>query len=70
MKEKEVTGAVRETKGKAQKEVGKAVGDERTLAHGEAEERKGKATRITGRVEGKAEMVKDDLKAKVHRATE
>jgi len=65
-----VTGAVRETKGKIQKEAGKALGDERTQAQGESEEMKGKTTRVAGRVEGKAEEVKDDLKAKVRRATE
>jgi len=70
MKEKEVSGAVRETKGKVQKEVGKAVGDERTQAHGAAEEQKGRATRVAGRVEGKAEQVKNDLKETVRRATE
>ena len=70
MKKDEVAGAVRETKGKVQKEVGKAVGDPQTQAHGEAEEQKGKTTRVAGRVEGKADTVKDDVKAKIHRATE
>jgi len=70
MKENEVTGAARETKGKVQKEVGKALGDERTQAQGESEELKGKTTRVAGRVEGKADEVKEDLKSKVRRATE
>ena len=69
MKKDEVNGAAREVKGKVEKEVGKAIGDEPTQAHGETEEQKGKATRVAGRVEGKVEAVKDDVKAKVNRAT-
>ena len=70
VKKDELTGAVRETKGKVQKEVGKAIGDDQTRAHGEAEEQKGRATRVAGRIEGKVEAVKDNVKAKVNRATE
>jgi uncharacterized protein YjbJ (UPF0337 family) len=70
MKKDEATGAVRETKGQIQKEAGKAMADPELQAHGEAEETKGKTTRVVGKVEGKADDVKNDLKAKVRRATE
>ncbi len=69
MTDKQVTGTAREVKGKVEKEVGKATGNERTQAHGAAEEFKGKVEKKVGRAQDKAEAVKDDVKAKVHRAT-
>ncbi|HLZ09699.1 MAG TPA: CsbD family protein [Chloroflexota bacterium] len=69
MKKNELTGAVREVKGKAQKEAGKATGNPALKAHGESEESKGRTTRVVGRAEGKVDAVKADVKQKVNRAT-
>jgi len=69
MKKDEMTGAAREMKGKVQKEAGKATGNPALKAHGESEESKGRTTRVVGRVEGKVDAVKADVKQKVRRAT-
>ena len=69
MKKDEMTGAVREVKGKVQKEAGKATGDPALKAHGESEESKGRTTRVVGRVEGKVDAVTANVKQKLDRAT-
>ena len=69
MKKDEVTGAAQESKGKVVKEVGKATGNNRNQAKGEADEQEGKATKTAGQLQGKADDLKRDVKAKIHDAT-
>jgi uncharacterized protein YjbJ (UPF0337 family) len=69
LNKKEVTGTAREVKGKVQKEVGRATGDEMTQEKGATEELKGKAEKGAGRLQGKVADVADDVKKTVHRAT-
>ncbi len=64
MKEKEVSGAAQELKGKVEKEVGKLTGNKRTQAHGEVEEMKGKVKKQVGKVAGKAEKIKGEAQEK------
>ena len=53
MNKKEVTGTAHEVKGKVQKEVGKAAGDENTQSKGGAEELKGKVEKGAGKLQHK-----------------
>jgi uncharacterized protein YjbJ (UPF0337 family) len=69
MNKDKVTGATRELKGKVEKEVGKAVEDEQTQAHGASEQAKGRATKEAGIAEDKVKNVKNDVKRTVHDAT-
>lgn len=66
---KVLAGQVQEVKGKVQKEVGKATGNERLQAHGEAEELRGVVKKKTGQIEAKIDEVTTTVKAKIHAAT-
>lgn len=69
MNKKEVTGTAQEVKGKVQKEVGKAAGDEKSQEKGATEELKGKVEKEAGRLQDKVADVADDVKKTIHRAT-
>lgn len=67
--DKVLTGKIQELKGKVEKEAGKATGNKRLRAHGEAEELKGTVKKQTGQIEAKIDDVKNAVKATIHEAT-
>ena len=66
---KVLTGKVQELKGQVQKEAGKATGNERLQAHGEAEELRGAVKKKTGQIEAKIDDVKNTVSAVINEAT-